>query len=313
MSFPSIINRGEFFSDHYLESVIASDLNDLRQRWEAEEKGDVPTGRARIRGMSRQFFAARGGAEEGRGTNRAADTTRALNDVVLAALGFEADRTELELAKASDTLSFTAAHLAETSTGPLLVALDAHFATDVDELFGATGDDDAVELVDSIERSADNKRVRIPADAVGEIFGCDDPPRYVLVVAGTVAMLAERARWAEGRFLAVDFDGALERNDTKAKGELETIAALFSADVLMPDDGQSVLDELVDNSHKHAVGVSKELRTGLRESVEILANEVVQQRRDWAERLAARPWSRWFPSMASSQVGRRSRWRGGSR
>ena len=91
-------------------------------------------------------------------------------------------------------------------------------------------------------------------------------------------MLAERARWAEGRFLAVDFDGALERNDTKAKGELETIAALFSADVLMPDDGQSVLDELVDNSHKHAVGVSKELRTGLRESVEILANEVVQQR-----------------------------------
>ena len=284
MSFPSIINRGEFFSDHYLESVIASDLNDLRQRWEAEEKGDVPTGRVRIRGMSRQFFAARGGAEEGRGTNRAADTTRALNDVVLAALGFEADRTELELAKASDTLSFTAAHLAETSTGPLLVALDAHFATDVDELFGATGDDDAVELVDSIERSADNKRVRIPADAVGEIFGCDDPPRYVLVVAGTVAMLAERARWAEGRFLAVDFDGALERNDTKAKGELETIAALFSADVLMPDDGQSVLDELVDNSHKHAVGVSKELRTGLRESVEILANEVVQQRRDRAER-----------------------------
>jgi len=284
MSFPSIINRGEFFSDHYLESVIASDLNDLRQRWEAEEKGDVPTGRARIRSMSRQFFAARGGAEEGRGTNRAADTARALNDVVLAALGFEADRTELELAKASDTLSFTAAHLAETSTGPLLVALDAHFATDVDELFGATGDDDAVELVDSIERSADNKRVRIPADAVGEIFGCDDPPRYVLVVAGTVAMLAERARWAEGRFLAVDFDGALERNDTKAKGELETIAALFSADVLMPDDGQSVLDELVDNSHKHAVGVSKELRTGLRESVEILANEVVQQRRDRAER-----------------------------
>ena len=52
----------------------------------------------------------------------------------------------------------------------------------------------------------------------------------------------------------------------------------------MPDDGQSVLDELVDNSHKHAVGVSKELRTGLVESVEILANEVVQQRRDWAER-----------------------------
>ncbi len=44
---------------------------------------------------------------------------------------------------------------------------------------------------------------------------------------------------------------ALERNDTKAKGELETIAALFSADVIVPEalegtTGQSLLEELVD-------------------------------------------------------------------
>ena len=59
MTFPSIVNRGEFFSNHYLDSVISSDLDDLRRRWNAQEKGDVPTGRARIRGMPREFFAAR--------------------------------------------------------------------------------------------------------------------------------------------------------------------------------------------------------------------------------------------------------------
>ncbi|MBK7167484.1 MAG: hypothetical protein IPH81_20145 [Candidatus Microthrix sp.] len=58
---------------------------------------------------------------------------------------------------------------------------------------------------------------------------------------------------------------------------------MFSADALLPggadgDGAQSALDDLVEKSHKHAVGVSKELRSGIRESIEILANEVIAQR-----------------------------------
>ncbi len=64
---------------------------------------------------------------------------------------------------------------------------------------------------------------------------------------------------------------------------METIAALFSADALLPggadgDGAQSALDDLVEKSHKHAAGVSKELRSGIRESIEVLANEVIVQR-----------------------------------
>ena len=44
----------------------------------------------------------------------------------------------------------------------------------------------------------------------------DEPPRFVLVLGGRIALLAERAKWAEGRYLAVDLDAALERNDVKA-------------------------------------------------------------------------------------------------
>ncbi len=116
-------------------------------------------------------------------------------------------------------------------------------------------------------------------DVVLQALGFE-PNRQVLDL---VRKLAERAKWAEGRYLAVDLDAALERNDAKAKGELETIAALFSADALLPggtdgDGAQSALDELVDKSHKHAVGVSKALREGIRDSIEILANEVIAQR-----------------------------------
>ena len=277
MSFRSIINRGEFFSSHYLDSVISSDLDDLRRRWDSQERGDVPTGRTRIKGMSREFYAARGTAVEAMATSRADDAARALNDVTLRALGFEPNRSVWELTRAGEAVHVPIAHLNEGSTGPLLIAVDAQFATNVDELFGDLAASTPT-LLASVERPADNKSIRSVPDAIGEIFSTDEPPRYVLVAAGTTVLLGERSRWTEGRFLAVDLDSALDRNDARAKGELETIAALFSADALVPEGDQSVIDELIDKSHKHAVGVSKELRNGLRESVETLANEVVQQR-----------------------------------
>ncbi len=34
MTFESITNRGEFFSNHYLDAVIAGDLTDIRRRWD---------------------------------------------------------------------------------------------------------------------------------------------------------------------------------------------------------------------------------------------------------------------------------------
>jgi len=281
MTFDSIINRGEFFSNHYLDAVIGGDLGDLRARWDHMERRDVPTGRAGLRSMSRDFFAARGAAAEA-GPSRRAETARAVNAVVLGALGYRPERTTVDLARTGeDTVRVEAAHVVETGSGLWLLALDAGFATDVDQLFADDDQDsnrNTVGLVDPVWREGDKRAFDSVPDAIGAIFATDEPPRYVLVAAGTIVVLAERAKWAEGRFLAFDVDGALERNDTKTKGEIETIAALFSAEAVIPDDGQSVLDELVEQSYKHAVGVSKELRVGIRESIEILANEVIRQR-----------------------------------
>ncbi len=120
--------------------------------------------------------------------------------------------------------------------------------------------------------------MRSAVELVAHLFACDDPPRYVLVLAGGIVVLADRQKWGEGKYLAANLDDALGRNDTSAKGELETIAGLFSADVLVPDDGQSTLDELVAASRKQAVGVSEDLRDGIRLSIELLANEVIVQR-----------------------------------
>jgi len=283
VSFESIVNRGEFFSNHYLDAVVAGDLGDLRGAWDEAEGRGEPSARARIRTMGTDFFAARATASEARTPERRAIAMHALNDVLLAAFGFPSTRATVEFAKGDvDTIEVPLAHVHETPTGRLLVALEAGMATDIDELFDATPGSDGI-LLEPLVRRSDKASIAAVPDAVSELFGTDDPPRYVLIAAGTIVLLAERGKWAEGRFLAVDLDGALERHDTKKAGELETIAALFSADGLVPGalttaEGTSVFESLVEKSHKHAVGVSKELRNSIRQSIEVLANEVIAQR-----------------------------------
>jgi hypothetical protein len=289
MSFDSITNRAEFFSDHYLDARLATDLADLRKAWDGAEGRGTATARTRLRGLGKPFFTARAEAAEA-GPTRYAEAVRALNDVVLAALGFTLARQALVLPRSdgTDELRVAAAARVETPTGLFLIALDAGLGTDVDELFDTEPSDDGVlpagRLLAALTRDGGKTSIVDAADAPGELFSVDDPPRLVILCAGTILLLAERSKWAEGRFLAVDLDAALERSDTSAKGELDTIGALFSADALVPghldpeEAGTSFFDEVDDKSTRHAVGVSKELREGMRRSVEVLANEVIEQR-----------------------------------
>lgn len=296
--FDSLTNRAEFFSDHYLDARLTTDLAGLRAAWsEAEGRGEH-TARMGLRSLPKHFFQTKADAVEATRATRA-DAVRDLNDLMLAALGFTPRRKELVFDRngGTDQLTATVATSVESATGLLLVAIDAGLATEVDELFDDTeapaGTTSAATtpaglLLDPMFQDSGKHAIHTVADAPGALFSLDEPPRYVLVLAGAVLLLAERSKWAEGRFLAVDLDAALGRADVSAKGELESIAALFSADSLIPGhldvypdatvSATSVLDQLTENSQKHAVGVSKELREGMRRSIEILANEVIEQR-----------------------------------
>jgi hypothetical protein len=98
----------------------------------------------------------------------------------------------------------------------------------------------------------------------------------VLLLCGGALLLADRRTWAEGRFLAVDLDTALERNNRAQNGELAVIAALFCHETLTGRDGTPpLLDTLLVASTNNATGVTGELREGLQRSVEIIANEVL--------------------------------------
>ena len=114
---------------------------------------------------------------------------------------------------------------------------------------------------------------------VSALFVAEEPPAYILVLAGRFLLVAERARWAEGRYLAVDLQLTCERNDSKRGGEIDRALTCVSAESLAPDaEGNVWWDATLDESIKHTVGVSKDLREGVRLSIEILANEVVTRR-----------------------------------
>lgn len=108
----------------------------------------------------------------------------------------------------------------------------------------------------------------------------DHPPRYMLVLAGRTAVLTSEDAWPQGRYLSVDLQTVADRGDSKSGGEIQRALACLSASSLAPDpNGVIWWDARREESVRNAVGVSKDLRDGVRESIEIIANEVVNRRK----------------------------------
>ncbi len=108
-------------------------------------------------------------------------------------------------------------------------------------------------------------------------------PAFALVLAGRFALIAERERWPEGRWLAVDLQLVVERADTKRGGEIERALTCLEAHSLLPGaDGATWWAATLEDSAAHTVGVSQDLREGVRLSIEIIANEVVRRRASFA-------------------------------
>lgn len=292
MTYDSLVNRGDYFSAHYLAEVFPKDLKaGLLAAWKdrEEEARDTETApdalpvtpRVGLRELRRPYFRARAffaeaAAEPDDATTYDAPSWREraveLNTSVLRALGYDAKPQTVTVERADHTYEVQVAH-----AEPGLMALDCGWAAEPDAALDADGAGRLLHRV-PLEGSAE---LTTGSKLASFLFACEDAPRYVLLLVGGVIVLADRAVWGEGRYLAASLDAALERNDVRAGGELDTLAALFGADSLRtPEEGgENPLAGLVDKSTKHAVGVSSDLRDGLRLSVELIANEILERLR----------------------------------
>ncbi|CAL9359444.1 hypothetical protein SUDANB105_00633 [Streptomyces sp. enrichment culture] len=291
--FDSFSNRGEYFAAHYFAEQLGTDLKKgLFATWalrEGDENDPRKTPRELLRSLRgaylsedvRGYFAEaaeRDAGDEVRpNTHSNPEWRKRLaewHQTILQALGFEATPTELTVHRAGRDYFLPVAY-----HGHGIIALDCGWAADNDAALDVTG---AGRLLHPLRVSASEMYETGPALAswlfqseLGEAGG--PRPRFVLLLCGGVLVLADRQSWSEGRYLAVNLDAALERNDRTQQGELATIAALFSLDMLRPgeNDQSRAIDALLKSSSANAAGVSGELRHGLQRSVEIIANEVL--------------------------------------
>ncbi|HTJ70693.1 MAG TPA: DNA methyltransferase [Actinospica sp.] len=297
--FDTISNRGEYFTAHYFAEGLAEGLRrGVFTKWaslegdenESEERRQTPP-RLRLPALRstyfsddlRTYFARQAARAESSPQDADAFTyadpqwttrLRTWHQTVLKALGYEdGEPRQLTVRQAGRDHAIPVAY---ANNG--VVALDCGWANDLDSALDGDGADRLLTPV----ALAGSEACRTGAELASFLFFSEEPPRFVLLLTGGVVVLADRHNWGEGRYLAANLEQALEKRDTLKTGELATIAALFSLAMLRPaeDGGDAVLDTLLKSSAENAVGVSTELRDGLRDSVELIANEVLERLRD---------------------------------
>ncbi|MEU7994735.1 class I SAM-dependent DNA methyltransferase [Micromonospora sp. NPDC049060] len=271
MTFESLTNRGEYLSAHYLAEILPTTLRGgLVKQWAEREKCGQQTPRTGLRGMRRSYFDAKTELADEEFFDP--ERLRKLHQDVLRALGFEPQPRAVTVERNGHEHEIHVAH-AELGTAHGIVALDCGWAVDTE---AAQDPDGAGRLLESVALPG-NESIATGAKLASHLLAADNPkPRYVLILSGGVLTLADRAAWGEGRYLAVSLDTLYARNDDR---EYDVVAALFGADSLRPpaEGGTEPLADLVAGSRQHAVGVSSELRGGLKDSVELIANEVLDR------------------------------------
>lgn len=261
-SFDSIVNVDEWISDYYLTNDETKGASFGKRAAAAvkEWKEDEVSPWSRLTGYRNQLQTALSTI----GSCLASQEEAA--DAIEAAFGYPSPES-LQLHRANETLHLHAAQ--------------AHQAC-VLRTTPITGIEELVEATPLYPVSQDDKQLDITASKlVTEIFLSDQPPAFVVLVAGGWVVVAERESWPLGRYLGVDVSLATERNDTKAKGELQRVAAALAWEhVTQAADGTTWWQETITESREHAVKVSEDLRAAIKESIEIIGNDVLARTED---------------------------------
>ena len=282
-TFVGIHNEREFYSDHYLAEILSRDLKGTLGRWRSEAKavGEVAgTPDEKLRSLSGEYRKLRERFGRERSDPERVKLQRAWFQRLLEALEHRWNPRNL-LLEDGDELPVLGD--VEGSGGQRLVILGAYDAEAEDE--------DPLTL--KPHRAQYHGEAPPPDTVLGEtwgqivtrrVFGQDRPLGWVLLLSCGQALLLERGKWAHNRLLRFDWGEILGR---KEDSTLKAVAALLHRESLVPSSGTALLDTLDENSHRHAFGVSTDLKYALREAIELLGNEALRTLRKEAETQAA--------------------------
>jgi hypothetical protein len=294
-TFAGIANENEFYSHHYLAEVFKGDIKAKLDAWEtaeAEHPSDEAfrTPHKRLQGWAQKWFAVRGQISRAKDDAEKLTLFMQLQSGLLQALGYSVQKdaasnpVELVAGQPIPLWALLAKDASSHSSAAQLAMQPPQLAIVPAYLPGAEDED----LLDHTLNRLHYAEADVPAPLVGEswdslvseaIFGADLAPRYVLLVGLDEWLLLDRYKWPQNRALRFNWSEILDRKDSAT---LQAAAALLHKTSLAPGEGNSLLESLDENAHKHAFGVSEDLKHALREAIELLGNEAASQLRQQA-------------------------------
>ena len=114
--------------------------------------------------------------------------------------------------------------------------------------------------------------------ALEEIFYLpeDQRPRYVLMLAGNRIYMLEEKQFKRGSYLVFDLEELFAEVSVKANKDYYALFCLLCGKPSLAAEGQSALmDKLEEESTRNAFSVTKDLKSGVINAVESLANEAI--------------------------------------
>jgi len=269
-------NVGEFFSQHYLDALLERDLKDTLARWATKKKNDkIPAPQDRLARLADPYFRLAARAQAVTDPAERLELTRDFHARLLEALGYE--RTPAVEVLDDDRLVPVLLSLRQSGQ-PYLWVVEVPFSASEDDADPLGERPLPAQLPEEFAEDAS----RLPTETWrelldGPVLRADHPPRWVLVLAGSDLFLVDRDKWHQGKLLRFDLGRLLGLRDPKA---LQATCGLLHREVLLPEGGQSLLERLDEESHKHAFAVSTDLKFGAQKAIELLGNEAVRYRRE---------------------------------
>src|SRR5699024_9380609 len=252
----------DWISEHYFASDAKGSfrvkVTERRKEWDAVAKDGHETVLTRFLAARQHLLTTFAGLEEQTNPATRHATLTELYAQLRTILGY--DGVGLRTQRQGPVLRVSAPGMAD---GAPLAIVEATAIRDVDALLAK--DEPTLLTPYPVD---EKEQITSVARLLSHLFVSDGAPDFALVLAGGMALVAEKVRWAEGRYLAVNLQLEAERGDDRRAGETDRALTCLSAESLAPDaEGTLWWHGVLEESVKHTVGVSKDLREGVRLSI----------------------------------------------
>ena len=261
-------NRNEYYTNHYFSTMFEDGASERIKQWTEESKNqETKTPWAMLRENAKQYYPIHDRYDRGQPHLTTASNIISMAAQYLESMGY--GMVNSVTINVDDKFEVPVFHEeVKSNKAPMLWAVLA-YSRDKDSgiMENSILDFNAVNN-DVLTLTDDN----IEALATKLLFHTTEPPRFLIVIGIDTIVLIDRNKWNEKRYLEFDLQEIFSRHETTT---LQAMSVLLHKDSLCPVDGNALIDTLDEQSRKHASGVSQDLKYALRESIEILGNEVI--------------------------------------